>query len=111
MISGVASRYCGSSRWAALKWSDPTCAAPASPSRKASMRTYSPGSSTVRDQLNQRQPGSALVDVVNASEIVGHASTNSDLGRNFAVMTINAAPSSDLQLLIHVRQVARLVPV
>ena len=57
-MRGVSARCAGRVSRARLKWSDCTCATPASPSRNASTRTYSLGSSKLRDQSNQRQPGS-----------------------------------------------------
>ena len=78
----------GSVCWAFLKWSELTCAAPASPSRKASTKTYSSGSSTLRDQSNHRQPGSFLHAPVNSAEICGHWSAYSGLILNLAVIKI-----------------------
>src|SRR5262245_49105884 len=92
MMRGVSARWGGSCWRAALKWSDWTCAPPASPSRNASTRTYSFGSSRLRDQSNQRQPGSARVAWVNSAVIEGHASASSGLTRNLAVMKIMALP-------------------
>ena len=66
--SGVSRRGTAAvSACACSKCSDPTCAPPASPSRKASTRTYSCGSSMLRDQSNHRQPSSARVASVNVA--------------------------------------------
>ena len=54
------------STWRYAKCSERTWAAPASPSRNASTRTYSVGSSRRRDQSNHRHPGSLRVASVNA---------------------------------------------
>src|SRR3954447_11153935 len=96
-IRGVSARCGGRSRCAALKWSEFTCAPPASPSRKASTSTYSVGSSTLRDQSNHRQPGSLRVACVKSAAISGHRSASSALMRNFAVMKIidtNLSPTA-----------------
>src|SRR3954452_17836125 len=87
-IRGVSARCGGSSRWAALKWSDWPCAAPAASSRNASTSTYSLGSSRLRDQSNHRQPGSARVASVNDLLIDGQLSASSGRTRNLAVMKI-----------------------
>jgi hypothetical protein len=58
-IRGVAETASGIHAMAALKWSELTCAAPASPSRNASTRTNSFGSSTLLDHSKKRLPGSA----------------------------------------------------
>src|SRR5215468_6716724 len=102
-MRGVSARYAGSVCCAALKWSDCTCAAPASPSRKASTSTYSVGSSTLLDQSNHRQPGSALVALVNSAARAGHRSASSGRIRNFAAMKIievlcNGWPMSPAQI-------------
>src|SRR3954470_1254394 len=71
-----------------MKCSDWTWAAPASSSRNASTITYSFGSSTLRDQSNHRQPGSARVASVNSRVISGQLSACSGLTWNLAVMKI-----------------------
>src|SRR3954468_3694088 len=91
-ILGVSARCGGSSFCAALKWSDCTCAAPASSSRNASTSTYSAGSSRLRDQSNHRQPGSARVASVKARLIDGQSSASSGRMRNLAVMKIICLP-------------------
>src|SRR5215468_4022329 len=91
-IFGVRARQGGSVRWAFLKCWDWTCAAPASPSRKASTRTYSAGSARLLDQSNHRQPGSARVASVNSPEISGQASAYSGRIWNLAVMKIIGLP-------------------
>src|SRR5215475_8658690 len=88
MIRGVSARWGGSDCCASLKCCDWTCAAPASPSRNASTRTYSLGSSRLRDQSNHRQPGSARVARVNSPAISGQRSASSGRIRNLAVMKI-----------------------
>ncbi len=91
-IRGVSTRYAGSSEVAVLKWSDCTCAPPASSSANASIRTYSVGSSRLRDQSNQRLPGSSRVASVKTREISGQASACSGLMWNLAVMKIKGVP-------------------
>ncbi len=58
---------------------------PASLSRNASTRTYSVGSSTLRDHSNHRQPGSARVALVNSalsSVQFGVLGTDAEFGGN-----------------------------
>src|SRR4051812_14111594 len=87
-MRGVADRWGGRVCWAALKWADWTWAAPASSSRKASTRTYSVGSSTLRDQSKDRQPGSARVAAVKSAVISGQRSAYSGRTLNRAVIKI-----------------------
>ena len=88
MTFGVATSACGRSRCAALKWSLLTCAAPASPSRNASTRTYSAGFSRLLDHSNQRLPSSARVASVNGATSSGHRSVHSGFVSNFTTMKI-----------------------
>jgi hypothetical protein len=90
MIRGVSARCGGSVCCAALNWADWTCAESASSSRKASIRTYSVGSSTLRDQSNHRQPGSTRVACVNSAAISGHRSAYRTV--NLAAMKIVESP-------------------
>src|SRR5271169_5758241 len=92
-IHGVCARCGGRSRCAFLKCAELTCAPPASPSLKASTRTYSFGSAMLRDQSNHRQPGSFRVASVNSAAICGHRSASSGRILNLAVMKIISPPA------------------
>src|SRR5690625_1576437 len=86
---GVSCSSGGRSCWAFRKWSELTWASPAS-SLNASTSTYSFGSSTLRDQSNQRQPGSARVASVNSRASSGQSSACSGFTLNLATMKITS---------------------
>ena len=76
-----------------LKCSLVTCSLPASPSRNPSTRTYSDGSSRLRDQSNHRLPGSLRVASVKSATRSGKLSTYSGFGLNLTTMKIMSRSS------------------
>src|SRR5919202_904408 len=85
MILGVRASACGMSFIAWAKWALPTCG-PAPSSVKASTRTNSCGSSTLRDQSNQRLPGSCRVARVKSPTRSIQRSDHSGLVWNLTTM-------------------------
>ena len=67
MISGVSAISSGIHAMAALKWSEPTCAAPAADEANASIKTNRLGASTLLDHSKKTFPGSCRVAWVKSS--------------------------------------------
>src|SRR5688500_17798632 len=87
MMRGVSASACGMSAMAFLKCSLLTWS-PAASSLKASTRTNSLGSSTLRDQSNHRLPGSSRVASVKSATRPSHLSDQSGLTLNLTTMKI-----------------------
>src|SRR6476619_6681082 len=87
MIRGVTASACGMAAIACLKWALFTWS-PAASSLKASTRTNSLGSSTLRDQSNHRLPGSWRVASVKSATRPSHLSDQSGLTLNLTTMNI-----------------------
>src|SRR6476469_874792 len=90
MIFGVDANSPGASAMNFSKCELVTCALPASPSRNPSTRTYSDGSSKLRDQSNHMLPGSLRVSLVKSATLSGKLSTYSGFGLNLTTMKITA---------------------
>ena len=89
MMRGVSASAWGMSCMACLKWSLLTWG-PAPSVSKASTRTNSFGSSTLRDQSKKRLPGSARVASVKSATRSSHCSAHSDFALNLTTMKIMA---------------------